>query len=141
MNRHAALLPLAVLITFATAQASASVPAATSLSSKTPGPATRIQSLKPTPAAASNSGPANPGHSYTVNDKKGLVLTCIAPEMDTNPDTDLFKRCTLAPGRTLDDVMHTFIQGIHYEQSQFEKEREEWLRDLEEKAAQRAEQK
>jgi hypothetical protein len=32
--------------------------------------------------------------------------------------------------------MHTFIQGIHYEQSQFEKEREEWQRYLEEKASQ-----
>jgi hypothetical protein len=71
-----------------------------------------------------------------VSDVKGPVLTCIAPEIDTNVDTDLFKSCTLAPGRTLDDVMHTFIQGIHYEQSQFEKEREEWQRYLEEKASQ-----
>jgi hypothetical protein len=37
--------------------------------------------------------------------------------------------------------MHTFIQGVHYEQSQHEKEREEWQRDLEEKAAQRPAQK
>ena len=78
---------------------------------------------------------------FTVNDEKGLLLSCIAPEIDTNADTDLFKSCTLAPGRTLDDVMHTFIQGVHYEQSQHEKEREEWQRDLEEKAAQRPAQK
>ena len=141
MNRPTALLPLAVFITFATAQAGASVPAPTSLGSKTPGPAPQTQSLKPTPAAASTAGPANPGHFYTVTDVKGLLLTCIAPEMYTNADTDLFKSCTLAPGRTLDDVMHTFIQGVHYEQSQHEKEREEWQRDLEEKAAQSPAQK
>jgi hypothetical protein len=43
----------------------------------------------------------------------------------------------MAPGRTLDDVMHTFVQGIHYEQSQHQKEREEWQKDLEEKTAQK----
>jgi hypothetical protein len=67
-----------------------------------------------------------------VNDVKGLVLTCVALEIDTNADTNLFKSCTLAPSRTLDGGMHTFIQGIHYEQSLFEKEREEWQRTLEE---------
>jgi hypothetical protein len=72
-----------------------------------------------------------------VSDVKGLVVTCVAPEIDTNADTDLFKGCTLAPGRTLDDVMHTFIQGIHYEQSQHAREREEWQRYLEEESAQR----
>jgi hypothetical protein len=76
-----------------------------------------------------------------VTDEKGLVLTCIAPEIDTNPDTDLFKSCTLAPGRTLDDVMHTFVQGIHYEQSQHQKEREEWQRNLDEKTPQNSAQK
>jgi hypothetical protein len=71
-----------------------------------------------------------------VNDEQGLLLTCIAPEIETNPDTDVFKSCTLAPGRTLDDVMHTFVQGIHYEQSQHQKEREERQKDLEGKTAQ-----
>jgi hypothetical protein len=28
--------------------------------------------------------------------------------------------------------MHTFVQGIHYEQSQHQKEREEWQKSLEE---------
>jgi len=100
---------------------------------KTPEAASRTQPLKFAPAAAS----ANPGHLFTVNDAKGPVLTCIAPEMDTNPDTDIFKSCTLAPGRTLDDLMHTFVQGIHYEQSQHRKEREEWQKDLEERSAQK----
>ena len=83
----------------------------------------------------------NPGHLFTVNGAKGPVLTCIAPDMDTNPDTDIFKSCTLAPGRTLDDVMHTFIQGIHYEQSQHQKEREEWQKNLKEAPDQKPAQK
>jgi hypothetical protein len=84
---------------------------------------------------------ANPSHLFKVSDEKGLVLTCIAPEIDTNADTDVFKSCTLAPGRSLDDVMHIFVQGIHYEQSQHQKEREDWQKDLEEKTAQTPAQK
>ena len=141
MKRHAALLPLAVFITFAAAQTSASTPAPTSLGMKTPDSAHQTQFLKHTLTAASNMAPANPNHLFAVNDEKGLVLTCIAPEIDTNADTDVFKSCILAPGRTLDDVMHIFVQGIHYEQSQYQKEREEWQRDLEEKTAQKAAQK
>jgi hypothetical protein len=76
-----------------------------------------------------------------VNDEKGLVLTCIAPEIDANPDTDMFKSCTLAPGRTLDDVMHTFVQGIHYEQTEHQREREEWQKALEAKTGQKPAQK
>jgi hypothetical protein len=70
-----------------------------------------------------------------------LLLTCIAPEIDTNTDTDVFKSCALAPGRTLDEVMHTFVQGIHSEQSQHQQERDTWQKDLEEKAAQEPQQK
>jgi hypothetical protein len=140
MKRHAALLPLAVSIAFAAAHASASAPAPALLDTKTSAAAPQTQSLKATPAAASAAGPANPSHLFTVNDEKGLLLTCIAPEIDTNTDTDLFQSCTLAPGRTLDDLMHTFVQAIHYEQSQHRKEREEWQKDLEEKAAQKSEQ-
>jgi hypothetical protein len=111
------------------------------LGARTPDPAPQAQSLKPTPAAASAMDSANPSHLFTVNDEKGLLLTCIAPEIDTNPDTDVFKSCTLAPGRTLDDLMHTVVQGIHYEQSQHQMEREEWQKDLEEKTAQQPAQK
>jgi len=42
---HAGLLPLAVFITFAAAQTSASTPAPTSLGSKTPDPASLTQSV------------------------------------------------------------------------------------------------
>ena len=55
-------------------------------------------------------------HRFPVTDEQGLLLTCIAPEIETNSETDVFKNCTLAPGRTLDDVMHTFIGAIHAEQ-------------------------
>ena len=127
MKRHTALLSLAVFIAFAAVQTSASTPAPTLPGMKTPEAAPRTQSLKSAPAAAS----ANPSHLFTVNDAKGLLLTCIAPEIATNAETDVFKSCALAPGRTLDDVMHTFVQGIHYEQSQHQKEREEWQKNLE----------
>jgi hypothetical protein len=128
MKRHTALLSLAVFIASAAVQASASTPAPTLPGMKAPEAAPRTQSLKFAPAAAS----ANPSHRFTVNDAKGLLLSCIAPEIDTNAETDVFKSCALAPGRTLDDVMHTFVQGIHYEQSQHRKEREEWQKNFEE---------
>ena len=138
MKGHAVLLPLAVFITFAVAQTSASTAVPTLLGTKTPDPAAQTQSLKSTRAATSATSSPNPSHLFTVTDVKGLLLTCIAPEMDGNPDTDVFKSCTLAPGRTLDDAIHTFVQGIHYEQTQHQKEREEWQKSLEEKTAQKS---
>jgi hypothetical protein len=129
MKRHAALLPLAVFIAFSAAQTKASAPAPTLLGTKTPDFASQAQFLKRTSAAAAHA----PSLLFTVNDEKGTVLTCIAPEIETNADTDVFKNCTLAPGRSLDDVMHIFVRGIHYEQSQHQKEREEWQKDLAEK--------
>jgi hypothetical protein len=80
---------------------------------------------------------ASRNHLFTVNDVKGLLLTCVAPELDTNAETDVFKSCALAPGRTLDDVMHTFVQGIHFERSEHEKEREEWQKSLKEDSDQK----
>ena len=136
MKSHTALLPLTVFITFAAAHSSASTPAPSLLGAKSTNPALQTQSLKSTPDAASATGSANPGHLFSVIDEKGLLLTCIAPEIDTNPDTDVFKSCTLAPGRTLDDLMHIVVQGIHFEQSQRQKEREEGQKDLEDKTAQ-----
>ncbi len=128
MKRHTSLLSLAVFIAFAAVQASASTSAPTLPGMKTPEAAPRTPSPKSAPAATA----ANPSHLFNVNDAKGLLLTCTAPELDTNAETDLFKSCALAPGRTLDDVMHTFVQAIHYEQSQHRKEREEWQKNLEE---------
>jgi hypothetical protein len=96
---------------------------------------------KPAPAAAPTPAPSPRGHTFVVNDEKGVLLKCDAPELETNPDTDLFKGCTLAPGRTLDDVMHTFIQGIHYVQKEHEQERAEWYKEQGEEASQKAAEK
>ncbi len=100
---------------------------------KTPEGAPRTQSLKLAPAV----GSAKSSHLFKVSDEKGLVLTCVAPEIETNAETDVFKSCALAPGRTLDDVMHTFVQGIHYEQSEHEKEREDWQKSRKEDPSQK----
>jgi hypothetical protein len=139
MKRQPAFLLFAVFVALTAAQTSASTPAAASPGAKSPAAAPPTQLLKPVPAT--DTAPFKPTHAFTVNDEKGLVLTCIAPEIETNPNTDLFKSCALAPGRTLDDVMHTFIQGIHYEQSEHQREREQWLEYLEEQAAQKSAQK
>ena len=72
---------------------------------------------------------------------KGLLLKCNAPQLATDPDTNLFDSCTLAPGRTLDDVMHTFIQAIHFVQNEQLKERTEWNKEREEKLAEKPAQK
>jgi hypothetical protein len=71
-----------------------------------------------------------------VNDEKGLLLSCIAPQIESNPDTDVFNNCTLAPGRTLDDVMHTFVGALHVVQNEQIKERAEWTKSLEGQSAQ-----
>jgi hypothetical protein len=138
MKKLVAILALAVSFTLASAQASSSTPgSALANARKTSQPATQTQLFKPATASASLSGSPNKDHTFQVNDEKGLLLTCIAPQIETNPDTDIFNNCTLAPGRTLDDVMHTFIQAIHFELDQRQKERDEWNKDLEEKLAQK----
>jgi len=136
MRNPAPLLAIVVSVTMAASLATASAPASSSLGQgKISEPATQKHLFKSSSAAAS--APANPGHTFAVNDEKGLLLTCIAPEIDSNPDTDAFNSCTLAPGRTLDDVMHTFIGAIHHEQNEQVKERAEWAADFEERSAQK----
>ena len=142
MRNHLALLAIAVSITFSAAQSSASTQAPVSVGATSSGEAaTQAKLLKATPVAASTAGSSPRGTTFQVNDEKGLLLTCIAPQIETNPDTDLFNGCTLAPGRTLDDVMHTFIGAIHFVQNQQMKERSEWKKDLEEKPAPKPEPK
>lgn len=127
MRNHAALMTIAVSIAVAAAKAAASPMPSTSGSAKPgSGPATLTKPLAATPAPEPGSHPPAGDHTFKVNDVKGLLLTCVAPQIDTNPDTDLFNSCALAPGRTLDDVMHTFIQAIHFEQNERAKERAEW---------------
>ena len=138
MRKHLALLAIVVSIAFAAAQKAASAPAPALADQKTTSePAAPTKLIKPAQTPASRPR----GHTFQVNDEKGLLLTCVAPELDTNPDTDVFKSCALAPGRTLDDVMHTFIGAIHFEQNQQAKERAEWYKELEERSAQKPTQK
>ena len=100
---------------------------------KTAEPDTKL--LK-SPAARSSGSPARKSHVFPVHDEKGLLLTCVAPEIETNADTDLFEDCTLAPGRTLNDVIHSFVGAMHTVESQREQEREEWSKALYEKSGQ-----
>ena len=125
MRKYAALLAIVVSVTFAAARAAASPlsPAAGGVKSSSE-PATPTKLVAATPAPAANSHPAG-DHAFQVNDAKGLLLSCVAPQIDTDPDTDIFNSCALAPGRTLDDVMHTFIQAIHFVQNKQVKERAE----------------
>jgi hypothetical protein len=75
---------------------------------------------------------------FPVNDEKGLLLTCIAPELVTNPNTDLFEDCTLAPGRTLNEVMHSFVGAMHAEQKVHDQERLDWEKAFDAKSSQSA---
>jgi hypothetical protein len=138
MRTLVAILALLVSIAFAQQLASASTAAGSRPDSQ---PSTQPQLAKTNPAAESVNSSKPTSLAFEVNDQKGLLLTCIAPELNTNPDTDVFKSCALAPGRTLDDVMHTFIGAIHFVQNQQSKERAQWYKELDEKSAQKAEQK
>jgi hypothetical protein len=114
---HAALLSLAASLSFAGAQSGAATTVSPFASTTKSAELAREITL-PTPAALSTSVPPAAHHLFPVQDERGLLLTCVAPEIDTNSETDVFNNCTLAPGRTLDDVMHSFIRGIHEEQHQ-----------------------
>jgi hypothetical protein len=140
MKAHAAFVSFAVSFALAGAHAAASTTASAPVrTSNAPQPAT--ESSKATPASLSTASSPIARHLFPVKDEKGLLLTCVAPEMDTNSETDVFNNCTLAPGRTLDDVMHSFIRGIHEEQKQRMKEQAESHKDTEDKADAKSAQK
>jgi hypothetical protein len=142
MNNHGALLLVVVSFAVAAAQtAFSSLPPASTGATPASEPATRSQRIKVTPVPASTSASPNRGHTFQVNDVKGLLLTCIAPQLDTDPDTDIFNSCTLAPGRTLDDAMHTFIQAIHLVQKEQAQQRAEWQKEREKESASKPAQK
>lgn len=113
MKSPTALVYLSVFLAGACATASATV--ATSASARNASRLAR-EASHATPAALSAADSPTARQLFPVNDEKGLLLTCVAPEIETNKDTDIFKDCTLAPGRTLDDVMHSFIGAMHEEQ-------------------------
>jgi hypothetical protein len=134
MKVHAALLSLAVLFALAGAEAGAST-------GSKPTSARENELSKTPPATLSAPGLPAARHRFPVMDEKGLLLTCIAPEIETNSETDVFKNCTLAPGRTLDDVMHTFVSAIHAEQRRQAEEHAGSQKDGEEESVQKAAQK
>ena len=92
--------------------------------------------VKPLKASVSHSAAATAPRSrvFPVKDEKGLLLTCIAPELATNPNTDMFEDCTLAPGRSLNEVMHSFVGAMHAEQKEHEQERLDWEKAFDEKS-------
>ena len=142
MKQHAAFLAIVACFTFTAAQTAASPAAPASVGTKESSEtASQAKLFKPGTAPESASSTPTRGHTFVVNDEKGLLLKCIAPQLDTDPDTDIFNSCTLAPGRTLDDVMHTFIRTIHYVQNEQLKERAEWYKEREEEPAQKPAQK
>jgi hypothetical protein len=121
VKTHSALLSLAVCLVLSGAMAAAST-AVSRHSSAQRASGLAAELSQPTPAALSTAATPIARHLFPVMDERGLLLTCVAPELETNSETDVFKDCTLAPGRTLDDVMHSFIRGIHEEQRQRMKE-------------------
>jgi hypothetical protein len=102
MKRAATLLALAVLLAFSARQVAAST------GTTPPLKAPSANNLKPVPPAV----PPNTALNFTVADVHGLLLTCAKQQLDT----DTFSGCTLAPGRTLDDLMTTIVQAIRAEQ-------------------------
>jgi hypothetical protein len=130
--------PLAVLLFILVCAASLSAHAASAAVS----PSTTRNTLEPDAKALKASvsrpaaSPAPRSRIFPVNDEKGLLLTCIAPEIATNPNTDVFEDCNLAPGRTLNEVMHSFVGAMHAEQKEHEQERTDWEKAIDEKSGQ-----
>jgi hypothetical protein len=134
MKTLAVLLSIAVCAVSGSAHA-ASAAVSPSTTRNTPEPDAKV--LKESaqhPVAPS----ASPTRVFPVNDEKGLLLTCIAPEIATNPNTDVFEDCTLAPGRTLNEVMHSFVGAMHAEQKLHDQERTDWEKAFDEKSGQTA---
>jgi hypothetical protein len=140
MKVHATLVSLAVSFAFTGAQAAGWPTVSIAASNRLTSQAEKKISDTP-PATLSASGSPEARHLFPVRDEKGLLLTCIAPEMDINKDTDIFNNCSLAPGRTLDDVMHSFIKAFHQEQKQRAEEHAGAQKDSDEESSEKAAQK
>jgi hypothetical protein len=119
MRIYVALLTFAACVASPFAMSSANTVAVSSVGTEKDSRST--QNFKANPELSTTVSPAR-SHLFQVWDEKGLLLACIAPEIDKNADTDVFNDCALAPGRTLDDVMHAIVGAIHYEQNQRSKE-------------------
>ena len=115
MRIYVALLTFAAWVAFSCAKGAANTVTSSSIGAQKNSRST-LQ-FQPSPELSPAGSPAR-SHLFPVMDEKGLLLTCIAPEIDRNADTDIFTDCALAPGRTLDDVMHSFVSTIHNEHNQ-----------------------
>jgi hypothetical protein len=103
MKRAATLLALAVILAFSARQMAAST------GSTSPLKAASEDKFK---AVSPVSAPSTTALNFTVADAKGLLLTCAKEQLDTNT----FSGCTLAPGRTLDDLMTSIVRAIRAQQ-------------------------
>jgi len=110
MKRAATLLALAGLLAFSAMQMAASTGTTPPLK---PAPAGNLHPASPTSTATSNTA-----LNFTVADAKGLLLTCARQQLDT----DTFSGCTLAPGRTLDDLMTSIVKAIRAQQQKINDE-------------------
>jgi hypothetical protein len=103
MKRAATLLALAVLLAFSARQIAASTGTTPPFKAA---PADKVNTAPPKLA------PSNTVVNFTVADAKGLLLTCAKQQIDT----DTFSGCTLAPGRSLDDLMTSIVRAIRAQQ-------------------------
>ncbi|MGO9316422.1 MAG: hypothetical protein ACLPXT_07610 [Terracidiphilus sp.] len=103
MKRAATLLALAIILAFSARLMVASTGNAPTLKAA---PAGNVNAAPPKLA------PSNTALNFTVADAKGLLLTCARQQINT----DTFSGCTLAPGRTLDDLMTSIVRAIRAEQ-------------------------
>jgi hypothetical protein len=140
MQSRAALVYLSLSIALASAHATAFATASTSARTSRSSEVAK-EASQATPAALSAAHSSVARQLFPVQDEKGLLLTCVAPEIETNKDTDVFKDCTLAPGRTLDDVMHSFIGAMHEEQRKHVREHAETSTDSDGESAEKSAQK
>jgi len=98
MKRTATLLLPAIAMAFYSAPVTAS----------TPKPQ-RTQATAPVAAADKlNTASTNTIYNFAVRDATGVLLTCAKQQIDS----DTFSGCTLAPGRTLDDLMTSIVRTI-----------------------------
>jgi hypothetical protein len=140
MRSRAALVYLSLSIALASAHTTASATVSTSASDKRSSELAK-EASQATPAALLAAHSSVTRQLFPVQDEKGLLLTCVAPEIETNKDTDVFRNCNLAPGRTLDDVMHSFIGAMHEEQRKQAREHAETNKDSDGESAAKAAQK
>jgi len=103
MKRAASLLALAVILAFSASQMAASTGSTSPLKAA---PAGNFITASP------HAAPPTTILNFTVTDVHGVLLTCAKQQLDT----DTFSGCTLAPGRTLDDLMTSIVRAIRAQQ-------------------------